>query len=241
MVTPGDARISCTPELSLQASHIIASQSNNNRYVSNATGCLAKAHSRCLNGILHSKITFKLFVDVSSFNTFLRFTNSRIISGPLLLLRVLFNNNNALFQQPAQKTRASSSPNLSTSITVTYRQSYHSDSDSQNFGAATPEGRWQNLIGIEIEYLSYVSFRCVPAVKGLYGPTTNSIALAVLEQFFGQKYWDHVEFWALLWSNNLNFCSNTAKFECYSTKLQSYFCQAVMSSRAYRTRQLVHG
>jgi len=35
---------------------------------------------------------------------------------------------------------------------------------------------------------------------------------------------DHVKFWALLWSNNLNFCSNTAKFECYSTKLQSYLC-----------------
>ena len=30
---------------------------------------------------------------------------------------------------------------------------------------------------------------------------------------------DHVKFWALLWSNNPNFRSNTAKFECYSTKL----------------------
>ena len=57
-----------------------------------------KAHSRCLRGILDSKITFKPFVDVSSFNTSLRFTNSKLISRPLLLLRALFNNNNALFQ-----------------------------------------------------------------------------------------------------------------------------------------------
>jgi len=33
MVTPDDEHISCTPERSLLASHVIASQSINNRYM----------------------------------------------------------------------------------------------------------------------------------------------------------------------------------------------------------------
>ena len=38
-------------------------------------------------GIVHSKITFIPFLDVSLFNTFFQFTNSRIISRPIKLLR----------------------------------------------------------------------------------------------------------------------------------------------------------
>jgi len=91
--------------LDLTYHHILASQWTNHTYVSNATICLAEAHSTCLCVIyvVHSKITFATFVDVSLFNTFFQFTNSRIISRPILLLRTLYINKSTNSNTPLRK------------------------------------------------------------------------------------------------------------------------------------------
>jgi len=53
--------------------------------------------------IVHSKIAFVTFVDVSLFNTFFHFTNSRIICRPILLLRTLYINKSTISSTPLRK------------------------------------------------------------------------------------------------------------------------------------------
>ena len=101
MVTPGDEYISCTPELSLLASHTIASQPMNNRYVSNAER--RSAFLMPVWKILYSKITFMPFVYNSLFNYLLltyEFTNNQQTYPPSSLS----------FQQQNERKSQNASP-----------------------------------------------------------------------------------------------------------------------------------
>ena len=137
MVTPCDEHISFTPELLLEASYIIVSQSTNNSYVSNSTGCLVDVHSAFkmpVCNIFHSKMTYTYNLSPSCYS--IPSFNSRKSAG----LSSCFANNNVFPSIPLRKRgllhhRISILPSLSPTDNLLNSDS---DSDSQNFGAATP-------------------------------------------------------------------------------------------------------